>query len=314
MKKSLFGIAIIGLAALVLGAQYGGMDVLGILKVNTIQKLDAGTAVYVEDVYISGGVIGAPTDRPTVYGVTPSAAPAADYQLANKKYVDDKALTTDTTVNLTSGMTAAQIQALIDAQPKNLGGKTLTFQFGDGTYNTSMTSALVFQYFYNGALNIYGNTSETDATALHTTQSVYLDFSAGTSNGIEVNDCYCYVYVRNLKIWISDTASIHGIYMQRSPATMIRYNYVLATGKTAANTAIRVAYGRCYCMANYVSNTQEGIKSSVGAVIHSNGNDDTGTAPNYGLTAIQGATVSKEGTQPSGTTANENTAIGGEIR
>lgn len=67
MKKSLFAIGIIGLAALVLGAQYGSMDVLGILKVNTIQKLTGGTAVYVEGVYMSGGQIGAATDRPSAY-------------------------------------------------------------------------------------------------------------------------------------------------------------------------------------------------------------------------------------------------------
>jgi len=67
MKKSLFAVGIIGLTALVLGAQYGSMDVLGILKVNTIQKLTGGTAVYVEGVYVSGGQIGAPTDRPSAY-------------------------------------------------------------------------------------------------------------------------------------------------------------------------------------------------------------------------------------------------------
>ena len=67
MKKSLFAVVIIGLAALLLGAQYGSMDVLGILKVNTIQKLTGGTAVYVEGVYMSGGQIGAATDRPDAY-------------------------------------------------------------------------------------------------------------------------------------------------------------------------------------------------------------------------------------------------------
>lgn len=313
MKKSLFGIAIIGLAALVLGAQYGGMDVLGILKVNTIQKLDAGTAVYVEDVYMSGGTIGAPTDRPTVYGVTPSEAPAADYQLANKKYVDDKALTTDTTVNLTSGMTAAQIQALIDAQPKNLGGHTLTFQFGDGTYNTSMTAALTFQYFYNGTLNVYGNISEADASALHTTQSVYLDFSAGTSSGILVSDCYCYVLVRNFKIQIADNASAKCVDMTRCPIGSLRYSYLFGAGKTTSNTGYRCNYGVYSIFASYVSVLSTGIQSQT-ASLYSNGNDDTGTAPNYGLSALQAGTIGKEGTQPAGTTANESTSTGGEIR
>jgi len=46
-------------------------------------------------------------------------------------------LNVDTTVNFTSSMTAAQIQALINAQPLNLNGHTLTFQFADGTYTLS---------------------------------------------------------------------------------------------------------------------------------------------------------------------------------
>ena len=46
-------------------------------------------------------------------------------------------LEADTVVNLDNSMSAAAINALIAAQPKNLGGYTLTFQFADGTYTMS---------------------------------------------------------------------------------------------------------------------------------------------------------------------------------
>jgi len=222
-------------------------------------------------------------------------------------------LTANATVNFTYDMTAAQIQALIDAQPKNLGGKTLTFQFGDGTYNTSMTSALAFQYFYNGNLRIYGNTGEADATALHTSQSVYLDFSAGTSHGIYVSDCFCYVYIRNIKVKVAD-AGIKAIYLLKTSTATINYCYVLGAAKTAINYGIACQQGvAAEINKNYVSNLNTGILA-LSSIIFSNGNDDTGTAPNYGLNSQQAGTIGKNSTQPDGTTANEYTATGGVIR
>ena len=104
----------------------------------------------------------------------------------------DLALSANKTVNLDSTMTATEIQALIDAQPRNLGSYTLTFQFGDGTY--TLTDSLDFFNFYGGGrLNIHGNQS--DSTSLSTAQSVYLDFSGGASNGIYVNNCSCLVFI-----------------------------------------------------------------------------------------------------------------------
>ena len=91
----------------------------------------------------------------------------------------------NTTVNLDNSMSAATINALIAAQPKDLNGYTLTFQFADGTYTLNET--LDFSGFRGGgALNIYGNSSN---NSLSTTKSVNLDFS-GTAglDGLYVFD------------------------------------------------------------------------------------------------------------------------------
>lgn len=56
----------------------------------------------------------------------------------------------DTHVNLTSTMSASQIQALVDAQPKDLAGKALTFQLGNGTY--TIGQQLNFNDFHSGKL------------------------------------------------------------------------------------------------------------------------------------------------------------------
>lgn len=239
--------------------------------------------------------------------------PTTDMQAATKKYCDNKALTSNTTVNFTYDMTAAQIQALINAQSKNLNGYTLTFQFGDGTYNTGMTTALSFRGFYSGLLEILGNTSEVNASTLHTTQAVYLDFSAGAVSGIYVYDTACRTVVKNLKVRISDTAGAFGIGFDGCAYSDARYNYVVGAGKTAANRGIMVIGTICRLTSNYVSNVEKGIRA-FGAFMYSETNDDTGTAPNYGLAAEGGSTISKGSTQPAGTTANETSGGGAVIR
>ena len=76
----------------------------------------------------------------------------------------------NTTVNLDNSMSASAINALIAAQPKDLNGYTLTFQFADGTYTLDET--LDFSGFRGGGtLRIYGNSSD---NSLSTTKSVNL--------------------------------------------------------------------------------------------------------------------------------------------
>ncbi|KPK92401.1 hypothetical protein AMJ80_06670 [bacterium SM23_31] len=74
-------------------------------------------------------------------------------------------LTADKEVEIATGLTVAQIQALIDAQPKMLCDKTLTFTFKSGTHN--IDSSLYFVGFCGGNLIIKGepaiiNTSVAD--------------------------------------------------------------------------------------------------------------------------------------------------------
>ena len=111
-----------------------------------------------------------------------------------KTQISDARLIADTTVNLNSSMTATQIQALIDAQPKNMNGFDLIFQFADGTYTLDAT--LLFQHFYGGqTLRVRGNIGE---SGLHTNQAVILN-TTGT-NVITIKRCIGYVEIKNLKL------------------------------------------------------------------------------------------------------------------
>ena len=250
-------------------------------------------------------------DEEVVRAMTGGEIAAAQAAVVNYQNASVE-LNANRTVSFTSGMSAATIQGYIDAQPKNLGGYTLKFSFGDGTYNTSMTSALTFSRFYNGTLQIYGN--EGDTAGLATNQSVFLDFSAGTSSGIYLLDCQATVYVRWLKIKISDTASIAGIISERGRAVNVSYNYILGAGKTAANTGIHYDWTKGWCSANYVDTVDTGLRVHLATMV-SFQNDDTGTAPNYGLRASWGGVMAKYYTdQPGGTVAAELEEYGGEIR
>ncbi len=88
----------------------------------------------------------------SLYPITASRAVSSSYLLGGSQI-----LTEDKTVSFSSSFTTAQIQALIDVQPRNLGNKTLTFKFADGNYNLS--TGLRFFNFSNGSIYISGNSS-----------------------------------------------------------------------------------------------------------------------------------------------------------
>ena len=217
-------------------------------------------------------------------------------------------LTEDTTVNLVATDTATEIQALIDAQPKNLNSFTLTFQFADGTY--TLDAQLLFEKFYNGAVNIYGKS--TDST-LSTTKAVFLDFT-GSTNGIFVQDCNAFVAVKFFKINHITSSNFAGIKITRcNQEARVQANYIAGSETTNGQSIHFYLSPTGWTENNYVSNAKDGIYARTGTV-HSKNNDDTGTDPLYGLHAFDTGTIGKEGTQPDGSTGNELIVDGGLIR
>jgi len=221
-----------------------------------------------------------------------------------------------TEISIPASSTSDEIQALIDSVPKDLNGNLLTFQFADGTY--TFNKSLLFTAFKGGSVRVYGNTTETNATILHTSQSVHIDASSwdgaageGGNSLFLFQYCSCRIYFQNLKITIPDE-SCTGLRIREENMSYLRYNYFLASGKTAANYGIYCIGGTQNTNANYFSNLTYGMRIESG-IAYSNGNDSTGTDPTYGLSAIVGARIAKNGAQPTGSTADENTATFGEI-
>ena len=216
-------------------------------------------------------------------------------------------------VNFDNSMSAAEIQALIDAVGKYIpAGIYITFVFADGTY--TLNDSLEFLGFFGGGeASIEGNIAEADATILHTTQEVFLDFSGTAGKGILISSHIQFYPVRNLKIKIDSASSGQCINVEHNfPAVYPWYNYFLGTG-LAAGHGIYCHEAIAKCKANYVSNLYSGFTCECGK-LYSDGNDDTGTQPKYGLWARAGATLCKNGTQPAGSTANELAQGGSVIR
>lgn len=237
-----------------------------------------------------------------------------DPEIADKKitvlYISEKiatllfgsttpALTANTTVNLLTTDTAAQKQALIDAQPKNLNGRTLSFIFADGTHNHSAT--LTFSGFFGGNLTIRGNNSDTSAAA---TKAVTIAMGANNVSAIDVTSCACNaIFVNYLAItgsgWANTTDNI--IRFQQAS------NFVVA-GVTIISSGGK---GRFYCQRNVMGQIINGYFANMGYMLYlienchfgENGSTlssnvvDVFTSQSIVLTSRSTATISKNSGQ-----------------
>lgn len=234
---------------------------------------------------------------------------------------DVKPAQSTTTVNISTADTTAQIQAKIDALDKYIPyGQAVTLQFADGTYTLSQ-SISISGFYGGGQLLVYGNTGETNSGTLHTTQAVVLDGASLTAYPLTFNsNTVAYTRMRNFKIKSNSNYSggyYHGLYLARCAGVFVlQYSYIEGNGKSTGN-GDGVEVDACSCLAyidnNYFSNLRYGIGVwIIGGAVFSQTNDDTGTAPNYGLACYSGR-IYKNSTQPAGTVANELAGMGGTI-
>ena len=217
----------------------------------------------------------------------------------------------NTTVNLDNSMSAATINALIAAQPKDLNGYNLTFQFADGTYTLNET--LDFSGFRgDGVLYIYGNSSD---NTLATNKSVNLNFS-GTDglNGITAYNNSAYLYVAYIRVTVGCTSN-HGI----------GFSYVNCTNVVSwANSAFTsgTTYGRGFYAASGTALHSEKDATtefqiawylSMQSQCYLRDNGRGGTLPIYGYYVDGGSRVGRYGTAPSASGSQYVENSGGKI-
>lgn len=218
------------------------------------------------------------------------------------------------TVNFATSMNAVDIQTLIDAILKYIPyGYLVTFQFADGSF--TINSTLYWGGFFGGGgIKIYGNTTETDATVLHTTQQVILDFTGAAGDGLIVNDNSVSVDVFNLRVQVADTYKGLSFSSSIFPVRAY-YNYFELAGVSAPGYGVYCWGGvQADIRQSYFTAGQYGIYALNNSTIHSNGNDDTGTQPTFGMRAQSNSTIGKTSTQITGSSSDEVTGGGGVIR
>lgn len=216
-------------------------------------------------------------------------------------------LTENTTINLNNSMSASQIQELIDAQPKDLGGYDLTFQFADGTYN--LNERLIFYGFYGpGRLQILGNSSDNNRS---TTKSVILNVAGVTSSyyPVTISSCTCDVIVLYLKFNnIRDVSGSTGLYVTNGKQTRIYYSCFSGAGKTTNNFGFMSAWtNNIYFYQNMLQNTDIGISARYNSTVTVQSMESAATIPNYAYQAYYGSWLAMHSTtQATGSLAQTN--------
>ena len=215
--------------------------------------------------------------------------------------------TEDYTLNLTSGMSVATMQGLIDDLPENLNGREITIQFGDGTY--TMTAAFNVRYFYGGIINLWGNMGD---TLKSTTKSVHLN-ATGYTDALTFSYNRAYCEMQNLKV-TADTTSAHNYAIYASANDFLHFvgNYVLGTSASYGYGLDVLYTGTCDILSSYFSNIRMAIQIEYATTAYATDNDDTGTMPEYGAYITRGGVLGLKIPVVDGSVADYTSANGGQ--
>ncbi len=217
-------------------------------------------------------------------------------------------------IYLNNSMSALEIQEIIDNVPKYIpSGESITFQFKDGEYK--LDGRLVFNGFFGGGkINIQGNRSEENATQLHTSQKVFLNFTnlEPYHSGFSISSKLSYFNIYNLKVFANPN-DWEGIISLYGSHYLVEYSYIIGNnsygiGFYCSNDA------SCDLEYNYLSTLKQGISASKNSRVYSRDNDDYGDLPETALISLSGGIIAKYSTQPEGSLANESVFGGGVIR
>jgi hypothetical protein len=158
----------------------------------------------------------------------------------------------------------------------------------DGNYSEGIT---LTGYVGSGSINIVGNVT--------TPTNVVL------SGRIIIKGVAHQVFIRGMKTTYTGNNSVE---VAACPYT--QFNYIVAEASEATYSGIYFAYSFAYVINSTFSNKKYGITSR-NSLVCSEANSGTGNT--NGIAAMYGGTLGKNGSQPSGTTA-EFIHAGGEIR
>ena len=220
----------------------------------------------------------------------------------------------DTVINIDSSMSAADINAIIENQPKNLNGHTLTFQFADGVY--VLDDTITFSYFYNGTLVIQGNPSE-DYNIAHTNQAVTIDTSSASRVAFKLHQIHTKTYVYNFKFVINNDG-ISGLDAYYCTGFIyVQGNYFKTlSGYSASHYPRGVCAcnnSKIYAINNYFDGMYVGLQARYFGTLLSSNSLSTGANIYNALQVYNGGVIFKAGTQPSATVEQTTSITGSAV-
>ena len=196
----------------------------------------------------------------------------------------------DSNDGLTSGTTFKTIAKAISMLPQVI-NHTVNINIASGTYNETVN---INGFFGQGSINVNGGTTNVNAVN-------YI------VNQLLIKNCTCNVTIKGVT---ANTTSSFGFGLYNN--VYVSLVSCVCTASTAVQPGIHGAKGGTVCIATcIISNRANGIQALNGTIIISDSNSGTGNAT--GIFAASGGTITKAGTQPTGTTA-ESTSYGGAIR
>ncbi len=211
----------------------------------------------------------------------------------------------------------ATIQHAIDTVKKIIPyGVIITIQLGlnDGSNKTfNITSTIEIVGFWGGGdLIIRGDDSD---MVIGSSKKIKIDCSSTEKNALLVSKNMIIVRIKGVEININTSASwVTGIKTQENTAQVVIEYCAIRGNSSSKGYGVSSTFGNSlYIGDSMFSNIQTAILANNDGFIRSFNNDDYGTLPTYGLQAARQARIRKEGTQPNGSVANENSWAGGEI-
>lgn len=205
---------------------------------------------------------------------------------SNMTYYVDAATGNNNNDGLAAGRAFKTIMKAILAIPQIV-NHDITINVAPGTYDESVS---LRGFLGKGTIFLYGDTTISDSRVV---------------NWVFISRNACRVDVRG---FCSINTSDHAFSIVYTTSAFISYCKTDASTGSYSGMDINNAFAEVYNCS--ISNRNSGIRANK-AVVYSNNNAGIGNV--YGIRADNAGTIGKDGTQPSGTTA-EMTSRGGEIR
>ena len=206
-------------------------------------------------------------------------------------YYCNAASGSDTNAGTSAGAAFASVQTAVNKLPQIL-NHSATINLASGTFNEGVS---ILGFYGSGNILLQGGSSYTNA-------GNYIVSNMSIRNNV--------VEIQVKGVYAAATAT-PGFLSYRSIEVLFQDCSVTATTTTIDGFAISNG-GFSYITSCESNNRNYGIYAINGAIIFSNNN--TGASNDYGLAAQRTATIGKNGTQTSGTTASSYSDTGGEIR